>query len=170
MSPNIPKFPTNSCERPGLLNGLVSKNLRVKDRILGEGIMSSYLSSLSRDTRLLNKSLELVVCNGAIRGGQDSPVGFELFGGARQEQINLFSVSSRFPFGMLNVTYPSGWSGTKAPEAPAACVPTQFAAVFMIIVPEDRFLEPDRVSEFSLSPLEDVLAIVMSSASLRTVA
>lgn len=94
MSPNIPKFPTNSCERTGVLNVLVSWQFRVKDKLLGEGIMSSHLSSLSRDARLLNKSLELVVCIGAVRGDQYSPVGLGLFGTARQEQVDLFSVSS----------------------------------------------------------------------------
>lgn len=76
MSPNIPKFPTNSCERTGLLIVLVSKQFQVNDKLSGEGIMVSHLSSLSSDTRLLNKSLELVVCNGPSRGDQESPVDF----------------------------------------------------------------------------------------------
>lgn len=78
MSPNIPKFPTNSCERTGLLIVLVSKQFQV-NKLSGEG-MVSHLSSSSSDTRLLNKSLVLVVCNGASRGDQESPVDFELFG------------------------------------------------------------------------------------------
>lgn len=76
MSPNIPKFPTNSCERTGLLIVLVSKQFQMNDKLSGEGIMVSHLSSLSSDTRLLNKSLELVVCNGPSRGDQESPVDF----------------------------------------------------------------------------------------------
>lgn len=76
MSPKIPKFPTNSCERTGLLIVLVSKQFQVNDNLSGEGVMVSHLSSLSSDTRLLNKSLELVVCNGASRGDQESPIDF----------------------------------------------------------------------------------------------
>lgn len=137
MSPNIPKFPTNSCERTGLLVVIVSQHFRVKEKLLGEETRSSHLSSLSRDTRLLNKSLELVVCNGASRGDQESPVDFALFGGARQEQVDLFPVSIQFPFGVLRITYPSGWRGTKAPGALVECVPTPFAAVPMISITED---------------------------------
>lgn len=37
---------------------------------------------------------------------------------------------------MLGMTYPSGWSGKKEPEALAACEPTPFAAVSMIPIPE----------------------------------
>lgn len=137
MSPNIPKFPTNSCERTGLLIVLVSQHFRVKDELLGEGTMSSHLSSLSRDTRLLNKSLEFVVCNGPSRGDQESPVDFALFEEARQEQVRLCPVSIHLLFGVLRITYPSGWSGTKAPGALVACVPTPFAAVPMISITED---------------------------------
>lgn len=67
MSPNIPKFSKNSCDRAGLEIGLISKQLGVNNSLLapgeGKGIVSPYLSSLSRDTRLLNKSLESVVWN-----------------------------------------------------------------------------------------------------------
>lgn len=137
MSPNIPKFPTNSCERTGLLNVLVSKQFGAKDKFSGEGVMSSHLSSLSSETRLLNKSLEVVVCSGAIRGDQESPVDFGLFGCTRQEQVDLFSVNIQFFFGMWRITYPSDWSGTKAPGAMVACVPTPFDAVSMILIIED---------------------------------
>lgn len=99
--------------------------------------MSSHLSSLSRDTRLLNKSLELVVCTGARRGDQESLVDFALCGGARQEQVSLFPVSIRFLFDVLRITYPSGCSGTKAPGALLTCGPTPFAAVPMIPITED---------------------------------
>lgn len=76
ISPNMPKFPTNSCDRAGLLIVLVSKQMRLEEQALseegqGEGIMSLHLSSLSRDTRLLNKSLEPVICDGVIRGDQE---------------------------------------------------------------------------------------------------
>lgn len=76
MSPNIPRFPTNSCDRAGLLMVLVSKQMGAEEQVLseegqGKGIMSPYLSSLSRDTRLLNKSLEPVICDGFIIGDQE---------------------------------------------------------------------------------------------------
>lgn len=137
MSPNIPKFPKNSCDRAGLEIVLVSKQIGGEEQALshgqGKGIMSPYLSSLSRDTRLLNKSLEPVIWNGFIRGDQELPGYLASFGGARWEAVSLSSVSSQFTSGIMRITYPSGWSEPEVPGALVVFIAEMGSAWFRVV-------------------------------------
>lgn len=150
-SPNTPKFPTNSCDRIGRLDSQVSKQFRVEEKPLSacweRGTMSSHLSSLSRDTRLLNKSLEPVIGNGAIRGDQEPPTFCAAFGGAPRGQINLFPVSSQLNCCIIRITYPSGWSGAEALGALGPKLVLRQVSSYLALISRTALMDPSASRE-----------------------